>query len=130
MPEQLRGEWCTKRSLKTWNVQALSKAEADAFIGRKLRFKQEEFKSGTQTFAAPKYSVKRLSESDLIDGYKVDAKELGIASTSVTEINVRSQNGRLLVIPGCLVFPKSNGKIIWQWKGVFFEATRCPPAQK
>ena len=129
MPEQLRGEWCTKRWLKTSNVEALSKNEADAFIGRKLRFSPEMLESGDQTAPAPKYSVKRLSESDLIDQYMVTAKELGLTTKSVKEVDLE-KNGRLLAVPGDTVFLKSGGKIIWYWKGVFFEAIRCSPAQK
>ena len=127
MPKELGGCWQTTKALETSNLRSLSPAEARAFLGRKLTFSPSLAQSGDTIFRSPQYYVRHVADADFADAFMIHLKDLGISGQSAVEIDIYRQKNQLSEFPGNLVLLKNNRTIIWNWRGVFFEASRCSP---
>jgi hypothetical protein len=125
MPKQLAGCWLTTRALRTSNVQSLSPAETQSFIGRKLRFSPSLARSGDTVLHAPEYYVRQVKDSDFADAFRIRLKDLGIRSGSTTEVDIYRPKNQLTEFPGNLLLLKDKHSLLWNWRGTFFEARRC-----
>ena len=125
MPKQLVGCWQTTRTLHTSNLQSLSPAEARTFLGRKLRFSESLARSGDTVLQSPQYYVRRVSASDFADAFTITLKDIGITENSAVEVDIYRGKNQLTEFPGNLVLLKDKRTILWNWRGIFFEARRC-----
>ena len=125
MPKELAGCWQTTRALQTSNPQSLSPAEARAFLGRKLRFTPSLARSGDAVLKAPQYYVRQVKASDFADAFTITLKDIGISGDSAVEVDIYREKNQLTEFPGNLVLLKNKQSILWNWRGVFFEAKRC-----
>jgi hypothetical protein len=126
VPKAIYGTWCTTRAYTTSNVQALSTTQAKELVGTTLRFAEAEFQSATKKVQSPKYEEQRFKAGELVDRFMILPNEIGVTATVITQIDVRDASGRLPDTPGQTVLIKSPTRIVWYWKGAFFEARRCP----
>jgi hypothetical protein len=125
MPKELAGCWLTTRALKTTNVQSLSPAEAHTFLGRKLKFSPSLARSGAAVLQSPQYYVRQVKDEDFTDAFAISLKDIGITGNSAVEIDIYRGKNQLTEFPGNLVLLKDKKSILWNWRGVFFEAKRC-----
>jgi hypothetical protein len=125
MPKELGGCWLTTRALETSNVQSLSAAEAHTFVGRKLRFSPSVARSGDAVLQSPQYYVRQVKAADFADAFAISLKDIGISENSAVEVDIYRGKNQLTEFPGNLVLLKDKKSILWNWRGVFFEAKRC-----
>jgi hypothetical protein len=125
MPKQLAGCWLTTRALHTSNVQSLSPAEAQSFVGRKLRFSAATARSGDTVLHAPEYYVRQVKDSDFADAFRIRLRDIGIPADSTTEVDIYRQKNQLTEFPGNLLLLRDKHSLLWNWRGTFFEAKRC-----
>jgi|SRR5581483_197381 len=125
MPKELGGCWLTTRALKTSNVQSLAPAEAHTFLGRKLKFSPTLARSGDAVLQSPQYYVRQVRDEDFTDAFSIPLKDIGITGNSAVEIDIYRDKNQLTEFPGNLVLLKDKRNIVWNWRGVFFEAKRC-----
>ncbi len=130
MPKELAGCWLTTRVLHTSNVQSLGTAEAQSFIGRKLRFSASTARSGDTVLRSPEYYVRQVKDSDFADAFHIRLKDIGIAGDSAVEVDIYRQKNQLTEFPGNLLLLKDKHSLLWNWRGVFFEAKRCTSKQQ
>jgi hypothetical protein len=126
MPKELGGCWQTTKALQTSNVQSLSQAEARAFLGRKLIFSPTLARSGDTALQSPQYYVRQVADAEFADAFRITLRDIGITGKSAVEIDIYREKNQLSEFPGNLVLLKDKQSIIWNWRGVFFEASHCP----
>jgi hypothetical protein len=126
LPKEIAGTWRTTKVIRTSNVQALSKHQAEAFLGHTFTFSASRFTSGASSLNSPRYEVERYRVGELIDRFMIMPNELGIRTSFVREVDVNDRSGNAAGIPGNIVLIMGSGstQLIWFWKGVFFEARR------
>jgi hypothetical protein len=127
LPAGLGGRWCTIRALDTSNVEALSKDQIVALKGTTISFSAEALTAAGHVLRKPHYERVRLTSAELVEKFMVAPKDLGVHGASVVEVDTRTQEGSLAGFPGDTVFLSGRDRIVWYWKGVFFEAERCTP---
>jgi hypothetical protein len=125
MPKELAGCWLTTRALHTSNVQTLTPAEVQSFVGRKLRFSASLARSGDTELHAPEYSVRQVKDSDFADAFTIRLKDIGIPRDSAVEVDIYREKNQLTEFPGNLLLLKDRHSLLWNWRGTFFEARRC-----
>ncbi len=125
MPKELGGCWQTTRVLQTSNVQSLTPAAARAFLGRKLKFSPSLARSGDAVLQLPQYYVRQVKAADFADAFAIPLKDIGITENSALEVDIYREKNQLTEFPGNLVLLKNKQSILWNWRGVFFEAKRC-----
>ncbi len=130
MPKELGGCWQTTKALQTSNVRSLTPVEANTFLGRKLLFSPALARSGGTSLQSPQYYVRKVAAADFADAFGIAFRDIGILEKSAVEIDIYREKNQLTEFPGNLVLIKNSQSILWNWRGVFFEASRCPTPNK
>lgn len=115
--EQLYGTWRVNRVVNASPVVALSGGAASRLVGQILTLKPNQLQFARQT-CQPSYRKSAESLAQITEDYELDAKSLDLPDP------VSSFDGQCVQI-----FPRTQERILFTWKGYFLEAVRSKAAR-
>jgi hypothetical protein len=122
-PSSVFGKWKVVNHVSP-GISAMTEAQADKWIGKEALYEQTKATFETETCANARYTVKVVdADNYLLDGFKVDAKAIGIKPRKLQIIEVTCGSSDWIA-PGSLLIVKSKDRLVTFWDGVFFELAR------
>jgi hypothetical protein len=104
-------------------ISAMSKTEADSWLGKKARYENAIAEFGSERCTAPSYTKKLVdAKSYFLDEFRVQASQLGITTNEIAVVEVKC-NDADWTAPGSLLF-RGQDHVLTVWDGVFFKLSR------
>ncbi|MDF2537971.1 MAG: peptidase BlaR1 [Herbinix sp.] len=120
------GDWVISQVLAYGSAGTYSSEEAESLIGTSLSFTKDKASCfGDQASALdievsnPVYSENVITNSDMVNNYRMNFEKLGITTESVTEVSVADTQGN-----ACSFLVKDDNTLILVGGGTYFELTR------
>lgn len=122
--ESFYGNWIIEKYIPT-NTISQAGNSSDKYIGQKLTFSEERVTFGENTCEQPYYKKQTISNEDMLIGYKVDFKTLGIDSGTLLQmIEIYEGKYHWTGGMGASYFVKDDKTLIIDAGGIFLEAKR------
>ena len=104
------------------NVCAMSRAESQAWHGRKASYDSTIARFGQDSCLHPLYLARVRTEADFLDNDRISMRQLGITTSTVTVVDIRCPGD--WDSPGASLIVKDKDHIIAMSDGVYFELKR------
>jgi hypothetical protein len=121
----VQGCWVVSRPLSVPGVSALSPAETQSFVGRRVCYQNDELISGDARIRGLTYQSTVLAYDEFIAAHKFRPEELGIGpapSIAIIVVEVKDPSSDYAMGLGRVYFSGKN--LVVSWEGQYFELVK------